>query len=351
MEKIRLKDLTFDQMTDYFISIGLPKYRAKQVFEWLYKGVESFDEMTNLSLELREKLSGLCAITHLKILDKQVSSDGTVKYLFQLEDGETVESVLMDYKHGHPICISTQVGCNMGCKFCASTIGGKVRNLTAGEIADQVIFAAKDSGETISNIVLMGIGEPLDNYDNVTTFIRNINHHAGMNIGARHISLSTCGLVDGIRRLAEEGLPVTLSVSLHAPNDKDRSKLMPVNKKYNIGALFDACRYYIDKTNRRVTFEYSLIEGVNDGIGQAKQLLDLTKGMLAHINLIPVNAVEGKDYRKSNPERITAFRTVLEQGGVTTTVRRQLGNDIDASCGQLRRRHINHTQDERKCGL
>ena len=339
MEKVRIKDLTYDELTEYLLSIGLPKYRARQIYEWLYKGVESFEEMTNLSKELREKLDNLCVITVPKILRKQVSSDGTIKYLFELYDGETVESVLMEYKHGHPICISTQAGCNMGCKFCASTVGGKVRDLTAGEICDQVIFASKDSGYDITNIVLMGIGEPLDNYDNVTKFIRNINHHAGMNIGARHISLSTCGLAHKIYTLADEGLPVTLSVSLHAPNDALRSSLMPVNKKYNIEKLFEACNYYIKKTNRRVTFEYTLIDGVNDSVEIAKQLLKLTKGMLCHINLIPVNSVESTNYRKSNADRIVAFRSVLEQNGVTTTVRRELGSDIDASCGQLRRRH------------
>ena len=339
MEKVRLKDLTYDELTEYFVSEGLPKYRSRQVYEWLYKGVESFEEMTNLSKDLREKWSDKCHITVPTVARKQVSKDGTIKYLFELEDGETVESVLMEYKHGHPICISTEVGCNMGCKFCASTVGGKVRNLSAGEIADQVIFAAKDSGFTISNIVLMGIGEPLDNYDNVTKFIRNINHYAGMNIGARHISLSTCGLAEKIYNLADEGLPVTLSVSLHAPNDELRTSLMPVNKKYNIKELFEALDYYIKKTNRRVTFEYTLIDGVNDSVKEAKQLLSLTKGMLCHINLIPVNSVENTSYRKSCAERITEFRSVLEQNGITTTVRRELGSDIDASCGQLRRRH------------
>lgn len=339
MDKVRLKDLTFDELTEYFLSIGQKKYRAKQVYEWLYKGVESFDEMTNLSKELREQLDQLCVITTLKILRKQVSKDGTIKYLFELSDGETVESVLMDYKHGHPICISTQVGCNMGCKFCASTLGGKVRDLTPGEIADQVIFAAKDSKCTISNIVLMGMGEPLDNYDNVTKFIVNINHHAGMNIGARHIALSTCGIVPRIIQLADECLPVTLSVSLHAPSDDKRSEIMPVNRKYNISELMDAIDYYISKTNRRVTFEYSLISGVNDDVKTARSLLKLIKGKLCHVNLIPVNSVRETGYVKSTPEDIVAFRTVLEQNGVTTTVRRELGSDIDASCGQLRRKH------------
>ena len=339
MDKVRLKDLTFDELEEYFLSIGLKKYRARQVYEWLYKGVESFDEMTNLSKELRSQLEELCHISVLKVLEKQVSVDGTVKYLFELEDGETVESVLMEYKHGHPICISTQVGCNMGCKFCASTVGGKVRDLTAGEIADQVIFASKDSGFTISNIVLMGIGEPLDNYENVTKFIRNINHYAGMNIGARHISLSTCGLAERIEQLANEGLPVTLSVSLHAPTDEVRSSLMPVNKKYNLKRLFEACDYYVEKTNRRITYEYALIAGVNDSEEIARKLLKLTAKRLSHINIIPVNSVEHTGFKKGNTESISKFRTVLEQGGVTTTVRRELGNDIDAACGQLRRRH------------
>lgn len=337
MGKVRLKDLTFDQLTEYLCSLGLSKFRGRQVFEWLYRGVTSFDEMTNLSKDLRAQLDELCEITTLEVVTKQVSSDGTIKYLFRLMDGETVESVLMDYKHGHPICISTQVGCNMGCKFCASTIGGKVRDLTAGEIIDQILFAQKDSGEQVSNIVLMGIGEPMDNYEAVTTFIRNVNHFAGLNIGARHISLSTCGLVDGIRRLADEGIPVTLSVSLHAPNNELRSSLMPVNRKYPIEELMQAIRDYIEKTNRRVTFEYSLIEGVNDNKEQAFELVKLTKGMLAHINLIPVNQVKGKTYVKSNPERVQSFRDILEQNGLTTTVRRELGSDIEASCGQLRR--------------
>ena len=337
MAKVRLKDLTFEQLTDYLCGLGLSKFRGRQVFEWLYKGVTSFDEMTNLSKDLRAQLAELCEITTLEVVTKQVSSDGTIKYLFRLMDGETVESVLMDYKHGHPICISTQVGCNMGCKFCASTIGGKVRDLTAGEIMDQILFAQKDSGEQVSNIVLMGIGEPMDNYEAVTTFIRNVNHFAGLNIGARHISLSTCGLVDGIYKLADEGIPVTLSVSLHAPNDELRSSLMPVNKKYPIAKLMQAIRDYIDKTNRRVTFEYSLIEGGNENKEQAFELVKLTKGMLAHINLIPVNQVKGKSYVKSNPERVQAFRDILEQNGLTTTVRRELGSDIEASCGQLRR--------------
>lgn len=340
MEKVRLKDFTYDELNEYLLSIGLKKYRTRQIFEWLYRGVISFDEMTNLSKDLREQLKEICHISTLKILDKQVSVDGTVKYLFELEDGETVESVLMEYKHGHPICISTQVGCNMGCKFCASTVGGKVRNLTAGEIADQVIFASKDSGFDITNIVLMGIGEPLDNYDNVTKFIRNINHYAGMNIGARHISLSTCGLAEKIEKLAEEGLPVTLSVSLHAPNDEKRNELMPVNKKYNLKRLFEACDYYVEKTNRRITYEYALIAGVNDSEEIAKELLSLTKNRLSHINIIPVNPVEHTGFKKGSVDSINKFRTVLEKGGVTTTVRRELGKDIDAACGQLRRRHM-----------
>jgi 23S rRNA (adenine2503-C2)-methyltransferase len=339
MSRVRLKDLTFDELTEYFLSVGQKKYRARQIYEWLYKGVESFEEMTNLSKELRMELEENCHISTLKILQKQISSDGTIKYLFGLEDGETVESVLMEYKHGHPICISTQVGCNMGCKFCASTVGGKVRDLTPGEIADQVIFAAKDSGYSITNIVLMCMGEPLDNYTNVTKFIRNINHPFGMNIGARHISLSTCGLAEKIETLADEGLPVTLSVSLHAPNDELRNSIMPVNKKYNLKRLFEACDYYVMKTNRRVTYEYSLISGVNDSVSTAKELLKLTKGRLSHINLIPVNEVEHTGFKKGNTESINAFRSVLEQGGVTTTIRRELGDDIDAACGQLRRRY------------
>lgn len=335
---INLKDLTSEQLKQLISDIGEKPFRAKQIFTWLYRGVTSFDEMTDISKQLREKLSEISYISEAKIVNKLVSAiDGTKKYLFELSDGNVVESVVMYYKHGITICISCQVGCRMGCKFCASTIGGKVRDLTPGEIIDQVIFAQKDIGERISNIVMMGIGEPMDNFDNVVTFLSNVNHPDGLNIGYRHISVSTCGIVPRIDEFAELNFPVTLSISLHAVNDDMRSSIMPVNKKYNIEMLMDACRRYIGENHRRISFEYSIINGVNDSVDTANALADLLEGMLCHVNVIPVNNVEENDYKKPDKAKIQKFIATLEKRGINATVRRELGSDISASCGQLRR--------------
>lgn len=336
---IDLKDLTFEELGELLSGIGEPKFRTKQIFAWLHRGVTSFDEMTDISKKTREKLAELSFVSTLEIEKKYVSRlDKTTKYLFRLPDGNCIESVVMYYKHGISICISSQVGCRMGCRFCASTIGGLYRSLTAGEILNQVIFAQKDIGERISNIVMMGIGEPLDNYDNVVKFLHNVNHPEGLNIGYRHISLSTCGLVDKIYRLAEENLPITLSVSLHAPNNEIRDEIMPVNHKFRIEELIKACRDYIKTTTRRISFEYSLISGVNDSVENAKELAALLKGMLCHVNLIPVNQVKERGFHKGTRAEIEKFQNTLVSLGINATVRRELGSDISASCGQLRKR-------------
>ena len=336
---IDLKDFEFDELAEFLQGMGEPKFRAKQIFAWLCKGAESFDEMTNLSKATKAKLSENCVVSTLRIREKYVSKlDKTTKYLFELPDGNCIESVVMYYKHGISICISSQVGCRMGCGFCASTIGGLYRCLTPGEILNQVIFAQKDIGERISNIVMMGIGEPLDNFDNVVKFLHNVNHPDGLNIGYRHISLSTCGIVPRIYDLAKENLPITLSVSLHAPNDEIRSSIMPVNRKYPISELITACREYIKSTTRRISFEYSLISGVNDSAENADELAELLSGMLAHVNLIPVNKIEEREFHKGNKKQIYAFLKRLEEHGINATVRRELGSDIQASCGQLRKR-------------
>lgn len=336
---IDLKDLEFDELERFVIETGEPKFRAKQIFKWLHSGVEGFDEMTNLSKATKEKLEKVSFVSKLKIREKFVSKlDGTVKYLFELEDGNCIESVIMRYKYGITICISSQVGCRMGCGFCASTIGGLYRSLTAGEILNQVIFAQKDIGERISNIVMMGIGEPLDNYENVVKFLHNVNNPDGICIGYRHISLSTCGLADKIKALASENLPITLSVSLHAPNNDIRSSIMPVNKKYPIEKLLEACKEYQSITGRRISFEYALISGVNDGDENARELARILKGMLCHINLIPVNSVKERSFKKGSVEKIKHFRDYLERLGMNATVRRELGSDISASCGQLRKK-------------
>lgn len=346
---IDLKDLSYGEIENMLIDAGEPRFRAGQIFSWLHRGVVSFEEMTDISKKTAEKLRGQCFISRLTVKEKYVSRlDGTVKYLFELSDGNCIESVVMRYKHGISICISSQVGCRMGCGFCASTIGGLYRNLTAGEILNQVIFAQKDLGERISNIVMMGIGEPLDNYDNVIRFLHNVNDPHGLNIGYRHISLSTCGRVDGIKKLAEEELPITLSVSLHAPNNKIRSALMPINRKYPIEELMRACRAYIKRTTRRISFEYSLISGVNDSPKEAEELAALLRGMLAHVNLIPVNHVEERSFHKGSKNEIMAFCKRLNDMGINATVRRELGSDISASCGQLRKKTLDKENNENK---
>ena len=342
-----LKSMTLAQMQSAFSAMGEPKFRAKQVFTWLHKGAESFDEMTNLSLPLRKKLDETYYITVPKPVRVQRSQkDGTIKYLWKLRDGNCVESVLMQYHHGNSVCISSEVGCPMGCKFCASTLGGLVRRLSPSELLDQVLFSQKKSGLPISNIVLMGIGEPLDNFDNVMQFLELVNSPDGMNIGMRHISLSTCGLVDKIHLLAERKLQLTLSVSLHSPDDESRSKIMPVNRRWNVDTLLQACREYFEATGRRVSFEYTMIDGVSDSPQQAELLAKKLQGMAAHVNMIPLNAVDETGLRCSSRQAIAEFQRILEKSGVTATVRRTLGSDIDASCGQLRRKYEKADKEE-----
>ena len=338
---IDLKDFEYDELISYLKELGEPKFRAQQIFTWLHKGVESYSEMTNISKATRQRLEEHTYVSTLKIREKFVSRlDGTIKYLFELPDGNCIESVVMRYHHGLTICISSQVGCRMGCRFCASTIGGLYRSLTAGEILNQVIFAQKDIGERISNIVIMGIGEPMDNYDNIIRFLHNVNHEKGLNIGYRHITLSSCGVVPGLMKLADEALPITLTISLHAPNDAIRDEIMPVNHKWKIKELMDACRYYVNSTGRRISFEYSLIHGVNDSPDNARELARLVRPLHGHVNLIPVNKVEERNYHKGTAEEIKAFRDLLEELGINATIRRELGSDISASCGQLRKKVI-----------
>lgn len=335
-----IKSMCLEEIGQALKEMGEPSYRAKQVFVWLHKGVRFFDEMTDLSKSLREKLNAAFYITVPIIVRKQQSAkDGTIKYLWQLRDGNCVESVLMRYHHGNSICISSEVGCAMGCAFCASTKGGLVRRLSASEMVDQVLFASLDSGLDISNIVLMGIGEPLDNYDMVLRFLELINCPEGMNIGMRHISLSTCGLVDRIEQLSHQKLQLTLSVSLHAPTDEIRTRLMPVNKKYNVDTLLKACRDYFKTTGRRISFEYAMIRDVNDSVEIANILAKKLDGIAAHVNLIPLNDIEESPLKPSTRKSVMEFQKVLEDRGIPTTVRRTLGSDIDASCGQLRRKY------------
>lgn len=339
-----IKSMTLEEMTGAMKALGEPAFRGKQVFSWLHKGVRSFDEMSNLSKALREKLQNAYYITVPTVERKQVSAqDGTVKYLWKLADGNCIETVLMQYRHGNTVCISSQVGCRMGCAFCASTIGGKVRDLTPSEILDQVLFTQMDSGLPVSNIVLMGIGEPMDNLDNVLRFLELVNHSEGLNIGMRHISLSTCGVIPGIQRLADLGLQLTLSVSLHAPDSETRSRIMPVNKAYDVEKLFAACHDYFKKTGRRISFEYAMIDGVNDSDAQADLIAQKIRGMPGHVNLIPLNDVAESPLKPSR--RTRQFQQRLESHGVTATVRRSLGGDIDASCGQLRRKAMEEGKD------
>ncbi len=340
-----LKSMNLEELSSFLKELGEPAFRAKQVFQWMHRGATSFDEMSNLSKSLREKLDAQCYLTKPEVERKQVSAiDGTIKYLWRLRDGNCIETVLMRYKHGNTVCISCQVGCRMGCAFCASTLGGKIRDLTPSEMLDQVLFTQLDSGETISNIVLMGIGEPLDNYDTVMRFLHLVNHPDGLNIGMRHISLSTCGLVEKIDTLAQLGLQLTLSVSLHAPDDETRSKIMPVNKSVGVDRLMDTCRRYFQTTGRRISYEYAMIDGVNDSDQQADLLASLLKGQPGHVNLIPLNDVAESPLKPSR--RVAAFQKRLESHGVTATVRRRLGSDIDASCGQLRRKAMKADSDK-----
>ena len=342
-----IKSMTLAELQDAFAALGEPKFRAKQVFAWLHRGAVSFEAMTNLSRPLRETLDSLYFITAPTVARKQISRlDGTIKYLWRLRDGNCVESVVMQYHHGNTVCISSEVGCPMGCKFCASTIGGLVRRLEPSELLDQVLFSQLDSGLPISNIVLMGIGEPLDNFDNVMRFLELVNSPDGMNIGMRHISLSTCGLVDKIEQLAERDLQLTLSVSLHSPDDESRSKIMPVNRRWPVDTLLSACRDYFAKTGRRISFEYTMIDGVSDSPEQAQLLAKKLAGMGAHVNMIPLNNVTESGLHTSSRQAIRRFQTILEENGITATLRRTLGSDIDASCGQLRRKAMKEHQPQ-----
>ena len=348
-QKIDLLSCLPEELEQLMKQLGEPRYRARQLFEQMHRGLTP-EQMTNVGKLTRARLAEVSTCRFPEIRRRLVSAiDGTVKYLFALSDGNCIETVVMKYKHGNTVCVSSQVGCRMGCAFCASTIGGRVRNLGAGEILGQVIMAQKDTGERISNVVMMGIGEPLDNYDNVLKFLRLVNHEAGLNIGYRHISLSTCGLVDGIRRLRDENLPLTLSISLHAADDETRSRIMPVNRRYNISQLLAACRDYYDASGRRISFEYTLISGENDSPEQAERLARLLNGSLRpergesmpiHVNLIPVNVVRERDFVRSDDAAIKKFVDVLERHGIRATLRRRLGPDINASCGQLRRDEI-----------
>ena len=337
---MNLKSLTQPELEEVLKHLGQPKFRAKQVFTWLHKGVRSYEEMTNLPKALRDTLAQNHPIHAPQVVRKQESKkDGTIKYLWQLSDGNCVETVLMRYHYGNTVCISTEVGCRMGCAFCASTLGGLVRRLEPYEMLDQVLFTQADSGLPISHIVLMGIGEPLDNFDNVMRFLELVNHPDGLNISMRHISLSTCGLVPMIDRLAEKKLQISLAISLHGSNNEIRNRVMPVNKAYPMEVLLEACRRYYAATSRRIHFEYAMIDGVNDGENNARELLRALKGLPAHVNKIPLTHVEESPYKPSTKAAVAAFQKILEDGGVTATVRRTLGSDIDASCGQLRRKY------------
>ena len=337
---MNLKSLTQLELADILKQLGQPAFRAKQGFTWLHKGVRSYDEMTNLPKSLRDTLAQSYPISAPEVVRKQESKkDGTIKYLWKLSDGNCVETVLIRYRYGNTVCISSQVGCRMGCAFCASTLGGLVRRLEPFEMLDQVLFTQIDSGLPVSHIVLMGIGEPRDNFDNVMRFLELVNSPDGMNISMRHISLSTCGLVPKIDELAKRKLQISLAISLHGPNNELRSKVMPVNKAYPIEELLDACRRYYDATGRRIHFEYAMIDGVNDTPACAKELLQRLKGLGAHVNMIPLNHVEESPLKPSSREAVARFQKILEDGGVTATVRRTLGGDIDASCGQLRRKY------------
>ena len=342
---VNLKSMTEAEIGAVLKEMGQPAFRAKQVFSWLHKGIRSYEEMSNLPKALRSALEEKYPICAPEVVRKQESQkDGTIKYLWRLSDGNCVETVLMRYHYGNTVCISTEVGCRMGCAFCASTLGGLVRKLEPFEMLDQVLFTQVDSGLPISHIVLMGIGEPLDNFENVLRFLELVNSAEGMNISMRHISLSTCGLVPKIDELAQKKLQLTLSVSLHAPNDEIRNTIMPVNKAYPVDQLMDACRRYYKATSRRISFEYAMIDGVNDSEENAKELLRRLKGLPAHFNLIPLNHVEESPLKPSSRNAVARFQKTLEDGGVPATVRRTLGGDIDASCGQLRRKYTKEHQ-------
>ncbi|MDO5416729.1 MAG: 23S rRNA (adenine(2503)-C(2))-methyltransferase RlmN [Lachnospiraceae bacterium] len=339
MEKRDIKSLTIEEMTAELGAMGLQAFRAKQIYQWLHEKLAgSFDEMTNLSKDMREKLAENYVIPCLKPVDVKVSKiDGTRKYLFSLMDGNIIESVWMKYKHGNSVCISSQVGCRMGCRFCASTLDGLERNLLPSEMLDQIYQIQKETGERVSNVVVMGSGEPMDNYDNLIRFIRLLSSEGGLNISQRNITVSTCGIVPGIKRLTEEGLSITLALSLHAPNDEVRKTLMPIANKYKLKEVLEACHEYFLKTGRRLTFEYSLVSGVNDNLDEARALAALIKDQHGHVNLIPVNPIKERDFVQSNQAAIQAFKNLLEKNGINVTIRREMGRDINGACGQLRK--------------
>ena len=347
-EKTDIKSMDLEELKTFFSDMGEKAFRAKQVYEWLHvRQVESFEEMTNLSKTLRERLDETCRIITLRKEQVQISKlDGTRKYLFLLEDGNVIESVLMKYHHGNSVCISSQVGCRMGCRFCASTIGGKKRDLTVSEMLEEVYEIQKISGERVSNLVLMGTGEPLDNYDNVRKFIQLLTDENGLHISQRNVTLSTCGIVPNIRRLADEELQITLALSLHASSQEKREKLMPIAKQYELSEVMDACRYYHDKTGRRLTFEYSLVGGVNDHAEDARELADLLKGLNGHVNLIPVNPIKERDFVQPSSSVTQAFKNKLEKYGINVTIRREMGRDINGACGQLRRSYMEKNKGE-----
>lgn len=336
-----LMDMTLEELEKMLLDMGQQKFRAKQIFKWVNRGIRTIDDMTNISKQFRQELALNCKASRIKLISKlQSEIDSTAKYLFELEDGNIIESVLMEYKYGFTACISSQAGCRMGCKFCASTGADFSRNLTAGEMLDQIMTMQEDSGNRIGHVVLMGIGEPLDNYDNVVKFLKIINHPDGLMIGLRNISLSTCGIVPRILQLAKENIPITLSVSLHSARDDKRSAMMPINKSFCIDKLLSACKIYTESTKRRITFEYAMISGENDSEQDAKDLAGLLKGMLCHVNLIPVNSVIGNGYKKSSRIQIDNFKSIMESRGIEATVRRELGSDINAACGQLRKNRL-----------
>lgn len=347
MEQIEIKSLSLMQLKNTMIEMGEKAFRAKQIYEWLHqKQAESFDEMSNLSAALREKLKERCVLTTLKMLEVQTSKiDGTQKYLFALPDGNVVESVLMKYKHGNSVCISSQVGCKMGCRFCASTIGGWTRNLLPSEMLEQIYRIQKLSGERVSNVVVMGTGEPLDNYDNLLQFIRLLTDENGLHISQRNVTVSTCGIVPKMYELAEENLQITLAISLHASNQAKRAELMPIANKYSINEVLEACRSYFEKTGRRLTFEYSLVGGKNDTKEDAEELAHLIKGLNCHVNLIPVNPIKERDYVQSDKKVIENFKNKLEKYQINVTIRREMGRDIDGACGQLRKSYIDKKED------
>ena len=337
-----IASLNWEELQKELLEAGEKKFRASQIYEWIHKkGAEDFSEMTNLSKVLREKLEQNFRIPKVEMIARQISKkDGTNKFLFCLEDGNVVESVLMRYKHGNSVCVSSQVGCRMGCRFCASTLGGLTRNLQTGEILDQVYQIQKYSGERVSNLVLMGTGEPMDNYDNVVKFIRMLSDEHGLNISQRNITVSTCGIVPRIYDLAKEKLQITLALSLHAATQEKRKELMPIAYKYELGEVLEACRYYYEQTGRRLTFEYSLVGGVNDTDRDVQQLVGLVSGLNCHINLIPVNPIKERSYVQSNARVVANFKTKLEKCGINATIRREMGRDIGGACGQLRKSYI-----------